>query len=181
MAAEYLDVVNEDNQVTGQASRQLVHASGLWHRGVHVFLFTPDGRLLVQKRGRAQDTYPGALDCSVSEHLKVGETYRAAALRGLREELGLPAIQLTRLLQFRMNYGPGDNMINELYKGILGGAALRINPQEIARIAYYTLPELEEMMRAGETPFSSWFVQLLRWYAGKPATLQVLSSSRALT
>jgi isopentenyl-diphosphate delta-isomerase type 1 len=181
MAAEYLDVVNEDNQVTGQASRQVIHASGWWHRGVHVFLFTPDGKLLVQKRGRAQDTYPGALDCSVSEHLKVGETYRAAALRGLREELGLPAIQLTRLLQFRMNYGPGDNMINELYKGILGGAALRINPQEIARIAYYTLPELEEMMRAGETPFSSWFVQLLRWYTGKPTTLQVLSSSRPLT
>jgi 16S rRNA (adenine1518-N6/adenine1519-N6)-dimethyltransferase len=174
MAAEYLDVVNEDNQVTGQASRQVIHASGWWHRGVHVFLFTPDRRLLVQKRGRAQDTYPGALDCSVSEHLKVGETYREAALRGLREELGLPAIELTRLLQFRMNYGPGDNMINELYKGILDGAAPRIDHQEIARIAYYTLPELEEMMRAGETPFSSWFVQLLRWYTGKPTTMQVL-------
>lgn len=181
MAAEYLDVVNEDNQVIGQARRRAIHASGRWHRGVHLFLFTPGGKLLVQKRGHAQDTYPGALDCSVSEHLKVGETYQAAAMRGLREELGLEAVELTRLLQFKMNYGPGDNMINELYEGTLEGAPPRIDRHEIAQIAYYTLPEMEEMMTAGELPFSSWFVQLLRWYTGKPTTLQVLWSSRALT
>ena len=179
MAAEYLDVVSEENQVIGQARRRAIHASGRWHRGVHVFLFTPDGKLLVQKRSHAQDTYPGALDCSVSEHLRAGETYQEAAVRGLREELGLGAVPLTRMLQFKMNYGPGDNMINELYEGTLEGAPPRIDRHEIAHTAYYTLPELEEMMTVGDILFSSWFVQLLRWYAGRPATLQVLWSSRA--
>jgi isopentenyl-diphosphate delta-isomerase type 1 len=178
MSVEWLDVVDEENCVTGRETRHTVHQRGLWHRGVHVFLFTSDGRLLVQRRSQAQDTYPGALDCSVSEHLRAGESYRAAAVRGLREELGLEALRLRRLVQFRMAYGPNDNMINELYEDIYDGELPAVDRREIAGIAYHTLPELEEMQAAGQIPFSSWFVQLLRWYAGRPSALQVLWSGR---
>jgi isopentenyl-diphosphate delta-isomerase len=178
MTEELLDVVNEDNQVIGQAKRATVHSSGRWHRGVHVFLFTPNGRLLVQRRSHAQDTFPGALDCSVSEHLKVGESYREGAVRGLREELGLDAIDLTRLLQFKMNYGPGDNMINELYEGVIDTETLAIDQHEIAQITFHTLSALEQMMAAAQIPFTSWLTQLLRWYAGKANRLQVLWARR---
>ena len=109
MAEEYVDIIDENNEVVGQEARRIVHKTGLWHRGVHVFLFTPDGRLLVQKRSQTRDTFPGRLDCSVSEHLKVGESYFASAVRGLGEELGIDGISLTRLVQFKMNYGPNDN------------------------------------------------------------------------
>jgi isopentenyl-diphosphate delta-isomerase type 1 len=178
MTNELLDIVNADNHVIGQEKREIVHRSGRWHRGVHVFLFTPDRKLLVQRRSRAQDTFPGALDCSVSEHLKIGESYREGALRGLWEELGLDAINLTRLLQFKMNYGPGDNMINELYEGILDAETLTFDQHEIAQIACHTLSELEEMMAAGQVPFTSWLTQLLCWYAGKSNRLQVLWDRR---
>ena len=146
MTEEYLDVVNEDNKVIGQEKRRIVHQSGLWHRGVHVFLFTPERRLLVQRRSRAQDTFPNALDCSVSEHLRVGESYREGAVRGLSEELGIDGVRLSRLLRLKMAYGPGDNMINELYEGVCEDQALTIDHHEIEHIATYTLPELEEMM-----------------------------------
>jgi len=174
MTEEYLDVVDENNQVIGQEKRHVIHTSGLWHRGVHVFLFTPDRRLLVQRRSRAQDTYPNALDCSVSEHLQVGESYLDGAIRGLREELGIEQASLTRLLQLKMNYGPNDNMINELYEGVCDDKSLAIDRREIEQIAHHSIPEIEEMIRSGQVPFSSWFVQLLRWYTGKPTTLQVL-------
>jgi isopentenyl-diphosphate delta-isomerase type 1 len=178
MTEEYLDIVDEDNRVIGQEKRRIVHASGLWHRGVHVFLFAPGRRLLVQRRSHAQDTFPNALDCSVSEHLRAGESYREGAVRGLREELGVERVHLHRLLRLKMNYGPGDNMINELYEGACEGQALTIDRHEIEQIAYHTLPELEAMMASGQVPFSSWFVQLLRWYVGKPAHLQVLWARR---
>jgi isopentenyl-diphosphate delta-isomerase len=174
MAEELLDVVDEDNHVIRQDKRQIVHRLGWWHRGIHVFLFTPDRRLLVQWRSHGQDTYPGALDCSVSEHLRAGESYRQGVIRGLREELGVERLHLTRLLQFKMKYGPGDNMINELYEGACTAETLAINHQEISHIAYHTIPELEEMIAVGQVPFTSWFVQLLHWYIGKPAEMQVL-------
>jgi len=65
MAEEIFDIVNQDNIVIGQELRRIVHQTGLWHRGVHVFLFTPDRKLLVQKRSQTRDTFPSTLDCSV--------------------------------------------------------------------------------------------------------------------
>ncbi len=167
MAEEYFDIVNEKNEIIGKELRRIVHQTGLWHRGVHVFLFTPDGRLLVQKRSQTCDTFPGTLDCSVSEHLKPGESYLEGAIRGLKEELGVEGISLTRLLQFKLIYGPNDNEFSEVYKGILDGITVTIDPHEVDEIGFYTIPELEEIMAKGKLPIAPWFIQLIRWYTGK--------------
>jgi len=174
MAEEHFDIVNENNEVIGQEVRRIVHKTGLWHRGVHVFLFTSDRRLLVQKRGQSQDTFPNRLDCSVSEHLKVGESYFDGAVRGLCEELGIDGISLTRLVQFKMNYGPNDNEFSELYEGVFDGSSLDADPKEVAGIEYYTIPQLEEMIVSEQALFAPWFIQLIRWYTGKPANMEVL-------
>ena len=83
MPDEMLDIVDAKDKVIGAELRSLVHARGLWHRGVHVFLFDGRGRLLVQKRSANRRQYASLLDCSVSEHVKAGEDYPTAAARGL--------------------------------------------------------------------------------------------------
>ncbi len=98
---EYLDVINQTDVVLRQETRTAVHAQGLWHRGVHVFLFTPDGRLLIQKRSAARSAYASLWDGSVSEHVRAGEGYVEAAQRGLKEELGVEGIVLEPLVKFR--------------------------------------------------------------------------------
>jgi len=47
--------------------------------------------LPLQRRSERKKIGPGLWDLSVAEHLNVGEGYRAAAQRGLREELGVLA------------------------------------------------------------------------------------------
>ena len=86
---ERFDVVDEADQVIGQASRAEVHAAGLRHRAVHVFVFHPRGDLLLQKRSHLKDNHPGVWDSSVSGHLDQGEDYPAAARRELAEEMGI--------------------------------------------------------------------------------------------
>lgn len=86
---ELFDVVNERDEVVGQATRGEVHARGLWHRAVHVFVFDRHGRLFLQKRSLAKDKSPGLWDASCSGHVDAGELYDTAAQRELREELGL--------------------------------------------------------------------------------------------
>ena len=66
MTDELLDVVNDDDIVTAREMRPVVHRLGLQHRGVHIFLVTPQDKLLVQQRSRHKETLPLALDCSVS-------------------------------------------------------------------------------------------------------------------
>lgn len=176
MSDELFDIVNEEDVVYGQEMRSIVHRRGLWHRGVHVFLFTHEGKLLVQQRSKDRFHSPLALDCSVSEHLKAGEDYYTAAVRGLKEEMGIGGIEIQALVKFKMNYGPNDNEISVLYKGLIDPDTVNFDPVEVERIDYYNLPELQKLLAKKEFIFSYWFEQIIRWYLHKPSALEVLEN-----
>jgi len=168
---ELLDIVNDEVIVTRQEMRSTVHELGLQHRGAHVFLFTPDGKMLVQKRNADRAASPSALDCSVSEHVKAGESYLETAVRGMKEEMGVDGIEIKPLVKFRMNYGVNDNEISTLYEGLVDPAKVKFDPVEIEGINYYSLDELREMITEGDVKFCGWFVELLNWYTGKPSRM----------
>lgn len=86
---EWFDVVNERDEVVRRATRREVHATGLWHRAVHVLVFDASGRVLLQKRSMLKDTSAGLWDSSCSGHLDAGEDYDTAAARELGEEIGV--------------------------------------------------------------------------------------------
>ncbi len=109
---ERFDIVDAADQVIGTASRDEVHRRGLLHRAVHIFLFNRRGELFLQKRSRLKDSHPGRWDSSASGHLDSGETYLAAAVRELWEELG------------QISASPGAGMGSE-------GA---VQPEEIAAL-----------------------------------------------
>lgn len=176
MPDELFDVIDEEDKVIGQEMRSVVHQSGLWHRGVHVLLFTRDKKLLVQQRSKDRVHSPLALDCSVSEHVKAGEDYFSAAVRGLKEEIGVQGFNLEQLVKFKMNYGPNDNEISEIYRGTVNPIVVRFDPMEIERIDYYSLIELQDMLESENHNFSHWFKQILLWYLGKSSALEVLKS-----
>jgi isopentenyldiphosphate isomerase len=176
MSDELLDVVNDNDQVIAQETRSVVHRQGLRHRGVHVLLFTSDGKLLVQVRGRLQQAFPLALDCSISEHVKAGERYLQAARRGLLEELGLQRIRLYPMVKFSMLYGINDPEICTLYWGKVNPATVNFDPAEVERIAYYRLEELDRLIARREIPLSSWFIQIISWLHGRPNDMQLLKA-----
>jgi isopentenyldiphosphate isomerase len=84
-----LPIVNRQDQEIGLESRSRIHELLLMHRTVHVLLFNPCGRLYLQKRSFDKEQYPGVWTSSASGHVEAGESYSRAALRELREELGL--------------------------------------------------------------------------------------------
>lgn len=86
---EVFDVVNDRDEVIGQATRAEVHAKGLLHRAIHVWVFDRLGRIFLQKRSKWKDMAPQRWDSSCSGHVDSGETYEAAAVREVREEIGL--------------------------------------------------------------------------------------------
>jgi isopentenyl-diphosphate Delta-isomerase len=174
MAEELLDIVDDNDIVLGREPRSTVHKVGLQHRGVHVFLFTTDGKMLVQKRSADRASSPSMLDCSVSEHVKAGESYREAAIRGMKEELGLEGGEIERLTKFRMNYGVNDNEISELFQGIVEPGDVKFDPIEIETIAYLGMDELKRMLRDGNIKFCAWFVELLNLYLNGKGKMQVM-------
>ena len=89
MSEEILDVVNNQDEVTGQNTRNEVHRLGLQHRAVHLLVFNGGGQLFLQKRALSKEDDPGTWDSSAAGHLEAGESYDTCAVRELREELGL--------------------------------------------------------------------------------------------
>jgi len=171
---ELLDIVNDEDIVTGQEMRSTVHELGLQHRGVHVFLYSEAGKMLIQKRSADRASSPSMLDCSISEHVKAGESYLDAAIRGMKEELGVTGIEIHPLVTFRMNYGFNDNEISTLYEGVIDPDKVIFDPVEIEEVGYYSISELKEMIKEGNLKFCGWFVEILNWYSKKPANLKVL-------
>ena len=102
MSEEIFDVVNERDEVIGQAPRREVHARGLWHRAIHVLVFNARGEVFLQKRSMLKDTAKGKWDSSTSGHVDSGEEYDTAAVRELSEEIGLVAAQTPERL-FKLN------------------------------------------------------------------------------
>ena len=176
MPDELFDIIDENDHVIGQETRSVAHQRGLWHRGVHVILFTPDDKLLVQQRSRNKAQSPLALDCSVSEHVTTGEDYLQAAVRGLSEELSVTGVELTSLVKFKMNYGPDDNEISMIFKGNISPEQVLYDTIEIEQINYHTLTELQTLMQKKEVIISYWFEQILLWLLEKPSALQVMNN-----
>jgi isopentenyl-diphosphate delta-isomerase len=176
MTDELLDIVNDEDIIIGQEMRSTVHQLGLQHRGVHVLLFTRDGKMLVQKRSADRAASPSMLDCSVSEHVRAGESYFVAALRGMKEEMGVTGVEINPLVTFRMNYGINDNEISRIFEGIVDPEKVKFDPVEIEEIGYFSVAEIREMMKKGKVKFCGWFIEILNWHLGEPSKLSILQS-----
>jgi isopentenyl-diphosphate delta-isomerase len=89
MADVMLDLVNENDEIIGQALRSEIHDKGLKHREVHVWFITPDKRIIFQKRAANKETWPNMLDATAGGHVELGMDYDQAALAEVSEETGL--------------------------------------------------------------------------------------------
>lgn len=87
--SELLDIVNENDEVIGQAERDEVHSKGLLCRLVYVCFYTTDGKVILQKRSMTKKNDPGKLTTTVSGHVGSGQNYLDAAVRETFEETGI--------------------------------------------------------------------------------------------
>ncbi len=90
---ELLDIIDEQGNPTGKTiDRILAHQQGILHRTAHVWLFRKINNnleILLQKRSKMKDSYPGCYDISSAGHIPVGVDFIPSAIRELKEELGL--------------------------------------------------------------------------------------------
>jgi len=89
---EMLDLINEKDKVIGKATRKEVNEKGLLYRCSGIYVLK-NGLFLIQKRSANKKIRPGNWSI-VEETVKSGETYEEAALRGVKEELGVKASNL---------------------------------------------------------------------------------------
>ena len=120
MQEEQIDILNPDGTPAGYScGRTRVHAEGLWHRTIHVWAFNSEGKILFQLRARVKENNPGLLDTSCAGHISAGDTSINAAVRELREELGVKKSPRDLEYLFEVKYAcvlnGGSYIDNEYY------------------------------------------------------------------
>jgi len=169
-ADERVDVVDEADQVVGQASRADVRRDNLRHRSVYIFVFNPEGQLLVHRRTTTKDVFPDHWDLAIGGVLQAGEAYDAAARRELAEEVGIAAVPLRRLFPFRYD-DEHNHVVGMLFSCVWDGV-LRLQADEIATAEWLDLDAVFE--RVQREPFCPDSIEAFRQYlarleqAGRP-------------
>lgn len=102
---EYWDIYTKDRQLTGQRMiRGQAFPEGARHLVVHVCLFNDQGQMLIQQRHKDKDSWPEYWDVTVGGSALAGENAQQAAMREVKEEIGL-SIDLTETSPaFTMNF-----------------------------------------------------------------------------
>ena len=163
MSEEIFDVVNERDEVVGQASRQEVHARGLWHRAVHVLVFNARGEIFLQKRSLKKDIAAGKWDSSASGHLDTGEAYDICAVREVREEIGLHLMQTPeRLFKLDACRETGWEFC-WIYRCVSEGP-FTLHPDEIETGAWFEPAAVTQWVNEKPQDFASCFVLIWKTF-----------------
>lgn len=103
-----LILVDEQDNEIGALEKVDCHlGSGVLHRAFSVFLFNPDGELLIQQRSPGKMLWGGYWANSCCSHPRLGEDTLSAAHRRIREELGV-SCELRYLYKFVYHAQFGD-------------------------------------------------------------------------
>lgn len=145
---DLIAVVNDSDEVIGQATYQQVYNQLLSCRIVHVLIFNDQEEMVLQLRSKNKFFCPGHWSTSVGGHVQPGENYEEAALREFTEELGTnTAINLLGNDIYSEEGKPKKFLA--AYKTIFNGP-FEINPEEVEKVEYFSLKEIQKMINEGE-------------------------------
>lgn len=89
---EWVDIVDENNEVIAQATRQQMRSQNLRHRATYIVVHDGMGKILAQRRTATKDFFPGLLDATAGGVVTINETMLDAAKREAEEELGIAGV-----------------------------------------------------------------------------------------
>lgn len=157
--SETLILVDDQDREVGFSSKEECHkGDGLLHRAFSVFLFDPEGKLLLQQRSSQKPLWPLYWSNSCCSHPRQAETVEDAAHRRIKEELNL-SCELQFLYKFKYQAQFGDigseNEFCRVFAGHTDGDVIA-HPDEIADWRYIEPSELTREIDADADRFTPW-------------------------
>ena len=158
---EHVVLVDRHDRPVGTMEKLAAHREGRLHRALSVVLRSADGRkLLLQRRAVGKYHSGGAWTNTCCSHPRPGEEPEAAAVRRLREEMGIDLDGLEKLFAtvYRADVGAGltEHEYVHVYGGVWDGP-VRPDPAEVAEHAWFDTVELRRDIAEHPERYSPWF------------------------
>lgn len=159
-ATEHVVLVDESGAPVGRAPKSVVHTADTpLHRAFSLFLFDPDGRLLLQQRSADKVTWPLVWSNSCCGHPAWGETEEAAARRRLESELSVTEAAIEVALPGYRYRAERDGVVeNEVCPVLIGVTrqAPRPEPSEVAATEWKDWNLFLNEIHDGDSDLSPW-------------------------
>ncbi len=149
---ELIDILDENGNYTGKTClKSEAHKFGYFHPTVHIWIFTSNKKILLQKRANTKKVFPGLWDISVAGHVAANEKIETAAIREIKEEINFDITpdQLhkigTRKHQVNHPNGIIDNEFHHVYIAELTVPIkdLSIQKEEVDALQLFNLETLK--------------------------------------
>jgi mevalonate kinase len=145
---ELFVVVDENDNILGYKTRyECHHNKSLIHRVVGVNIFDSKGNVLLQKRSMTKDIGGGDWGTASAGHVMKNETYEQAALREMKEELGIiiPIIPVKK----QLNREKTESEMAMIFKVIYDGP-FHPYSKEISEVRFFSKDEITRGLLSGE-------------------------------
>lgn len=155
MKEEYLDIVDEQDNLIGRNTRKKVHDDFQIHRGAHILVINSKGKLLLQKRSLNKDYYPGFFDISVGAQVIACESYLETAFREIKEELGFQPQKLIKICDYK-SYSKRQKENRRLFFCHFEGP-FKIDKNEVEFIEFFSPKTIKEEIEGNKKRFTEGF------------------------
>ena len=159
MSAEYVILVNEEDEPIGTMEKMGAHRKAVLHRAFSVFIFNTKGELLLQKRASHKYHSPLLWTNTVCSHPRQGEKTIEAAHRRIVEEMGMDC-EFSEAFSFLYNADVGQGLTEHEFDHVFIGTSdivPIINPDEVAKWKYVDLKFLEADIVNNPDKYTVWF------------------------
>jgi isopentenyl-diphosphate delta-isomerase len=157
---EQLILVDRDDVEIGHVDKASAHdAGGLLHRAFSLFIFDPEGRLLMQQRSATKRLWPRYWSNSCCSHPRRGESMEEATRRRLQDELNIEAgLEFVYKFAYQASYGElgAENELCWVYLGRTDDTIVP-NRNEIAATRFMGAAELQDELDNHAEGLTPWF------------------------
>lgn len=169
---QILILVDKKDRELGFSEKEECHkGQGKMHRAFMVFFINKKGEILLCRRSKNKKLWPGFWDASVVSHVLKNESYKDAALRRTREEIGLKIASkdLKEIGDFSYRSEYKDiGSENEYCRVFLAKIKeiVKPNKEEIEEIKFLSASEISRELSLPKEQFTPWFKIGFRLYLG---------------
>ncbi len=160
---ELVVLVNKDDQQIGVEQKLKAHELGKLHRAFSIFIFTGDGKILLQQRALSKYHSPGLWSNTCCGHPRPGESLQDAIHRRLMEEMGIECM-MEKAFHFmykaKFLNGLTEFEYDHVFVGICDGE-VACNPAEVMDFEYLTRVNLQLQIKLHPDRFTVWFQKAL--------------------
>jgi isopentenyl-diphosphate delta-isomerase len=163
---ECVILVDQQNNQLGIMEKLEAHKRAVLHRAFSIFIFNPNGQLLLQQRALTKYHSAGLWTNTCCSHPRPGEDNMEAAHRRLREEMGFDCALEEKfhfIYKATLENGLTEHELDFIYTGLFDGD-ITVNKDEVSGYRWISMNELIADVKLNPQQYTSWFRIILEEY-----------------